>query len=60
MFRQGSRARPYLSLTSVPPTMFSHTGYHPLSPDFPFRSINKVAITTGSSPFARHYFGNLG
>ena len=60
MFRQGFTCPALLFANLVPQSRFHIRGYHPLRPDFPFRSINVSAITSRLIPFARHYLGNLG
>ena len=51
MFRQGFSCPALLVVCSVPPTSFRVRGYHPLSPDFPFRSTNQLTITYRLFPF---------
>ena len=43
MFRQGFTCPALLVATLVPPTTFLIRGYHPLWPDFPFRSDRPLA-----------------
>ena len=43
MFRQGFTCPALLVATLVPPVIFRIRGYHPLWPDFPFRSDKSMA-----------------
>ena len=47
MFRQGFTCPALLVATLVPPVIFRIRGYHPLWPDFPFRSDMPTAKTRG-------------
>ena len=51
MFRQGFSCPALLVVCSVPLPSFRIRGYHPLLPDFPFRSTNQLAITYRLFPF---------
>jgi hypothetical protein len=50
MFRQGFTCPALLFANLVPRIRFHIRGYHPLRPDFPFRSINDSAITSRLIP----------
>ena len=50
MFRQGFTCPALLFANLVPRSRFHVRGYHPLRPDFPFRSINVSAITSSLLP----------
>jgi hypothetical protein len=50
MFRQGFTCPALLFANLVPQSRFHVRGYHPLRPDFPFRSINVSAITSRLLP----------
>ena len=60
MFRQGFTCPALLVANLVPQRCFHIRGYHPLRPDFPFRSINKAAITCRLIPVRSPLLGNLG
>ena len=51
MFRQGFSCPALLVVCSVPLPSFRIRGYHPLLPDFPFRSTNQLVITYRLFPF---------
>ena len=50
MFRQGFTCPALLFASLVPRRCFRIRGYHPLRPDFPFRSANNAAITSRLFP----------
>jgi hypothetical protein len=50
IFRQGFTCPALLVANLVPQSCFRIRGYHPLRPDFPFRSANKTAITSRLFP----------
>ena len=50
MFRQGFTCPALLFANLVPRICFQIRGYHPLRPDFPFRSSNSSAITSRLFP----------
>ena len=50
MFRQGFTCPALLFANLVPRSRFHVRGYHPLRPDFPFRSLNSSAITSRLFP----------
>ena len=50
MFRQGFTCPALLFANLVPRICFRIRGYHPLRPDFPFRSSNSSAITSRLFP----------
>ena len=50
IFRQGFTCPALLFANLVPRICFHIRGYHPLRPDFPFRSINNSAITSRLFP----------
>ena len=51
IFRQGFSCPALLLVRLVPSLCFRIRGYHPLSPDFPFRSANTTTITHRLFPF---------
>ena len=59
-FKQDFSCPALLVVSLVPQTNLQIRDYHPLRSDFPVCSSNSLAITNGSSAFARRYLQNLG